>query len=62
VIEEALGQIPISLLASSLYATAAVGLTLNYLVLRYADFALGEYITVGCYMGRAPDAERPGPR
>jgi branched-chain amino acid transport system permease protein/neutral amino acid transport system permease protein len=50
VIEEALGQIPISLLASSLYATAAVGLTLNYLVLRYADFALGEYITVGCYV------------
>jgi branched-subunit amino acid ABC-type transport system permease component len=50
VIEEALGQIPISLLASSLYATAAAGLTLNYLVLRYADFALAEYITVGCYV------------
>jgi len=50
VIEEALGQIPISLLASSLYAIAATGLTLNYLVLRYADFAIGEYITVGCYV------------
>ncbi|MDJ0274847.1 MAG: branched-chain amino acid ABC transporter permease [Nitrososphaerota archaeon] len=49
-IEEALGQIPISLLASSLYAIAATGLTLNYLVLRYADFAIGEYITVGCYV------------
>lgn len=49
-LEEALGQIPISLLASSLYAIAATGLTLNYLVLRYADFAVGEYITVGCYV------------
>ncbi|MCS6788834.1 MAG: branched-chain amino acid ABC transporter permease, partial [Aigarchaeota archaeon] len=49
-IEEALGQLPTSLLASALYAMAAVGLTMNYSVTRLADFAIGEYITFGCYV------------
>jgi branched-subunit amino acid ABC-type transport system permease component len=50
VIEEALGQLPVSLLASSLYAMAATGLTLNFMVTRFSDFAVGEYLTVGCYV------------
>lgn len=49
-LEQALAQLPISLLASSLYAMAAVGLTLNYSVTKLADFAVGEYITIGCYI------------
>ncbi|MEM0441514.1 MAG: branched-chain amino acid ABC transporter permease [Candidatus Caldarchaeum sp.] len=48
--EDALAQLPTSLLASSLYAMAAVGLTLNYSVTKLADFAVGEYITIGCYV------------
>jgi len=49
-LEEILGQLPISILASSLYAMAAVGLTLNYSVTKHADFAIGEYVTIGSYV------------
>lgn len=49
-IAELLAQLPTSLLASSLYAMAAVGVTLNYSVTKLADFAVGEYITIGCYI------------
>ncbi|MEN3047363.1 MAG: branched-chain amino acid ABC transporter permease [Candidatus Caldarchaeales archaeon] len=60
-IEEALGQLPTTLLASSLYAMAAVGLTMNYSVTRLADFAIGEYITIGCYVAALLTLSRVDP-
>jgi len=38
------------LLVSCLYALGALSLTLSYSVTRIADFAIGEYITIGAYI------------
>ncbi len=38
------------LLASSIYAIGALSLTISYSVTRIANFAVGEYVTIGAYV------------